>query len=76
MDIVEFPESEEGTRYILVASNYFTRWMEAHAIKIKKLRLLFANLLMNFFRLGSPEQLHSNQGHSFESDVVAEMCWW
>lgn len=27
-----------------------------------------------FFCFGPPEQLHSDQGHNFEADVVAEMC--
>ena len=33
VDIVgPFPESESGNTYVLVAGDYFTRWMEAYAI--------------------------------------------
>ena len=76
VDIVgPFPESEEGNRYILVASDYFTRWMEAYAIKNQEAKTVARKLTDEFFfRFGPPEQLHSDQGRSFESDVVAEMC--
>ena len=33
VDIVgPFPESKNGNPYVLVAGNYFTRWIEAYAI--------------------------------------------
>lgn len=49
VDIVEFPESEEGNRYILVVSNYFTRWMEAHAIKNQEAKTVVCKLTDEFF---------------------------
>ena len=69
------PETEEGYRYILVAGDYFTRWMEAYAIPNQEAKTI-ANKLVNelFCRFSPPEQLHSDQGKQFESDLLKEIC--
>ena len=67
MDILgPFPESQEGNKYILIMSNYLTRWVEAYALKNKLVDEFF-------FRFGPPEQLHSDQGRNFEAEVVQEI---
>ena len=76
MDILgPFPESQEGNKYILVVSDYFTRWVEAYAIKNQE-AVTVADKLVNefFFRFGPAEQLHSDQGRNFEADVTQEVC--
>ena len=70
-----FPESENGNSYILVAGDYFTRWMEAYAIKNQEAGTVATTLTEEFFyRFSSPLQLHSDQGKQFESELVAETC--
>ena len=70
-----FPESRLGNSYILVIGDYFTRWMEAFPIPNQEATTV-ARVLTNevFYRFSPPEQLHSDQGKQFESEVVASMC--
>ena len=70
-----FPESDAGNRYILVAGDYFTRWMEVCPIPNQE-AVTVAKKLTNefFFRFSPPEQLHTDQGRQFESELVAEVC--
>ncbi len=76
MDIVgPFPESPAGNTHILVVADYFTRWTEAYPIPNQEATTV-ARILTDefFFRFSPPEQLHSDQGRNFESDVIAEVC--
>ena len=69
------PESEAGNLYILVASDYFTRWVEAYPLPNQEATTVARKLTDElFFRFSPPEQLHSDQGRQFESTVIAEMC--
>ena len=76
VDIVgPFPESESGNTYVLVAGDYFTRWMEAYAIPNQEATTVAQKLVDELFcRFSPPEQLHSDQGKQFESDVFKEVC--
>ena len=76
MDIVgPFPESANGNSYILVVSDYFTRWTEAYAIPNQEATTIAQKLTDEFFfRFSIPEQLHSDQGRNFESQVIGEVC--
>ena len=70
-----FPESEEKNQYILVVGDYFTRWMEAYPIRNQEAVTVAKKLTDEFFfRFSPPEQLHSDQGRQFESELVAEVC--
>ena len=55
------PESDAGNNYILVAGDYFTRWVEATTV-------------VRFCRYSPPEQLHSDKGKKFDSQLIAEVC--
>ena len=74
-DIVgPFPESEQGNTYVLVASDYFTRWVEAYAIPNQEATTVANKLVEEMFcRFAIPEQLHSDQGRQFESELVQEV---
>ena len=57
------PESEAGNSYILVAGDYFTKWMEAYAIPNQETTAIAKKLVDEMFcRFSPPEQLHSDQG--------------
>ena len=76
MDIVgPFPESAAGNTYVLVVGDYFTRWMEAYPIPNQEATTVAKKLVNEFFfRFSPPEQLHSDQGRNFESEIIAEIC--
>ena len=68
------PSNSENT-YILVASDYFTRWVEAYAIPNQEAVTVANKLVDEFFcRFSVPEQLHSDQGRQFEANVMQEVC--
>ena len=70
-----FPESKTGNKYILVVADYFTRWTEAYPIPNQEATTIARKLTDEFFfRFSIPEQLHSDQGRQFESEVIAETC--
>ena len=69
------PESETGNKYVLVASDYFTKWTEVYAILNQEATTVAQKLTDEMFcRFSPPEQLHSDQGRQFESQVVHEVC--
>ena len=69
------PETEEGSKYVLVAVDYFTRWVEAYSIPNQEATTVGRKLVDEMFcRFSPPEQLHSDQGRQFESELVKEIC--
>ena len=76
MDILgPFTESDSGNNYILVVSDYFTKWTEAYAIPNQEATTVAKKLTDEFFfRYSPPEQPHSDQGRQFESQLLAEVC--
>ena len=69
------PLTQRGNKYILVATDYFAKRVEAFPVP-DQTALTCANVLLNefFSRYGTPIQLHSDQGRNFESDLFAELC--
>ena len=70
-----FPESYSGNRYVVVFSDYLTRWPEAFAVSTIN-AVEIAKLLVNeiFCRHGSPKTLLSDRGRNFLSKLVKEVC--
>ena len=68
-------ESDIGNKYILVVCDYFTRWTEAFAIPNQEATTIAEVLVEQVFcRFGCPNQLHSDQGRNFESEVFHGVC--
>ena len=76
VDILEpLPESDAGNSYLLVIGDYFTCWMEAFPIPNQEAITVARALVDKFFcRFGLPEQLHSDQGRQFESELLQQIC--
>ena len=69
------PESPGSNSYIVVVADYFTRYVEAYAIPNQEAVTVAQRLVDEFFlRFSPPARLHSDQGHNFESAVIAEAC--
>lgn len=57
------PESAAGNSYVLVASDYFNRWVEVYAIPNQEALTVARKLVDEMFcRFSPPDQLHSDQG--------------
>ena len=76
LDILgELPMTEEGNKYIVVISDYFTKWTESYPMKNMEASTV-ARILVNevITRFGVPATIHSDQGSQFESALFQEMC--
>ena len=59
----------------MVVGDHYTRWIEAPAIPNQEASTVAKKLVNEVFLRFSPlEQLHSDQGHQFESTLLAEIC--
>ena len=75
MDILgPLPESPHKNSYVLVVSDYFTRWTEAYALPNQEAETVAHKPVDEFFfRFSVPEQLHSDQVRQFESTIIKEV---
>ncbi|MEW8548469.1 MAG: reverse transcriptase domain-containing protein, partial [Candidatus Thiodiazotropha sp.] len=76
MDVVgPLPVTEAGNKYILVISDYFTKWPEAFALKDHKAETI-ARVLVDevICRHGVPRSIHTDQGRDFESNLLKHVC--
>jgi len=68
------PATADGYKYLLVATDYFAKWLEVIPLCDAEaptcMRALYDAI---FSRFGLPRQLHSDQGSNFESKLVAEL---
>ena len=69
------PETDQGNRYILVVMDYFSKWVEALAMPEQSAETVTHVLVTEVIsRFGVPLQIHTDQGHNFESMVFKEVC--
>ena len=66
------PKDDEGNKYILVAIDCFTRFVELKACKDATAKSAAKFLLELFGRCGAPKELRSDQGTQFLASVVQE----
>ena len=67
-------ETANGNKYVLVISDYFTKWTEAFALSSHTAPVVAEKIVEEFmFRYGIARQLHSDQGSEFDSDLVREV---
>lgn len=74
MDIMgPLPETE--SRFILVLTDYFTKWTEAYALKDHMAETVARTLMDEFIcQFGVPYSIHTDQGGEFESNLFKEIC--
>ena len=69
------PESPSGNSYILVVGDYFNSWMEALPVPNQEAVTVAEKLVDEvFLRYSISEQIHSDQGAQFESQLMGEVC--
>ena len=61
--------------YVLVITDYFSRWVEAFPMPNMKTETVAKVLLSEWItRWGPPNEIHSDQGSQFTSDVFRKLC--
>ncbi|HBK71150.1 MAG TPA: hypothetical protein DDZ39_05755 [Flavobacteriaceae bacterium] len=75
MDIMgPLPETTKGNKYILVFSDYFTKWPEAKALPDQKAQTIAKVFIEDIiFKYGAPSKLITDQGTNFLSEVMSEV---
>uniref|UniRef100_A0A8C2FFZ9 Gypsy retrotransposon integrase-like protein 1 n=1 Tax=Cyprinus carpio TaxID=7962 RepID=A0A8C2FFZ9_CYPCA len=69
------PETSKKHRYILVASDYFSKWTEAFPLPNQEAQTVAGVLVGKWIcRFGTPRSIHSDQGRNFESTLFKELC--
>jgi transposase InsO family protein len=70
-----FPLASGGRKFLLVATDYFTKWVEAEALKhisqTEVRSFLWKNIVTRF---GIPRPLVYDNGTQFRGSVIAEFC--
>ena len=77
MDILgPLPETYSlGNKYVLVVTDYFTRWVEAYPLPNQEAWTVARSFVKEFIcRYGVPLQVHTDQGRQFESNLFREIC--
>ena len=70
------PQSKQGNKYMLIAADFFTKWMEAYPLVSQEAVTVAEVLIPEFISIFEvPLILHSDQGQDFESAVSSEMCF-
>ena len=74
MDVVgPLPRSSSGKRFILVICDYATRYPETIALRTVDAPTIAEELLKFFARMGVPEEILTDQGTNFTSQLLAEV---
>ena len=69
------PTTKIGSKYVLVIGDYFSKWTEAFPIIDMEAKTVAKVLIDEFIcRFGTPEQIHTDEGRNFESELFQELC--
>jgi len=76
MDILSgLPVAEDGSKYILVVCDHFTKWVEAYPLPDQAASTCMQAVYDGFIsRFSYPIQIHTDQERNFESTLFKEMC--
>jgi transposase InsO family protein/predicted aspartyl protease len=69
------PETKNHNRYMLVVTDYFSKWVEPLAIKNQEAETVASALINEFIaRYGCPTSIYSDRGAQFTSRLVKIIC--
>ena len=70
-----FPKTNSGFVYILVIADYFTKFTEIFPLRDIEAETVANTIFRGWIkRYGCPQELHSDQGVQFESQIFQELC--
>ncbi|VDI16471.1 Hypothetical predicted protein [Mytilus galloprovincialis] len=71
----ELSETENGNRYILVVSDYYTKWTESFPMPNMEASTVVKIIVEEVIaRFGVPSWIHSDQGRQYESRLFQVVC--
>ena len=74
MDLIgPLPRSRKGNRFVLTIVDYATRYPEAVALPSTEASRIAKELITLFSRVGIPEEILSDQGANFMSELLQEL---
>ena len=69
------PKTENGNQWLLVITDYATRWVEAFPTRDSKARTVAEILIKQIIaRYGAPKKLLSDRGRNFLADLIYQVC--
>ena len=72
---VPLPITENGNEYIIVAGDYFSKWIDAWAVPNHTAQTIADKLHTEFFtKFGCSQQIHTDQGREFQSELFKVLC--
>ena len=75
VDIVQLLQTLDGNCYVIVFLDYLTKWVEAFPVSDQKAETIARLLVENIVcRHGVPEELLSDRGPNFLSEIIQEIC--
>ena len=68
------PVTTNQNKYILIICDHFTKWTEIFAIQTTTAQIVAKSFEQYFCRHGIPDQLLTDQGTNFQSEIITEIC--
>lgn len=69
------PKTSSGFQYIMTATDYFSKWVEAFPLKSKSAAEVAHQLCSLIYRHGCPKRILSDQGREFVNEVSVKFTF-